>query len=85
MNTAKYDELAHLFKTLAHPTRLGILNALKIKEHAVHELQEIICCRQANLSQHLSILRKANLVVTRKVGKEIYYARNVEMMRKYSH
>lgn len=76
MITGKHNELAHLFKTLAHPARLCILVALEEKEHTVHELQEIVCCRQANVSQHLALLRREHLVKTRREGKKVIYFTN---------
>lgn len=71
-----YNETAHLLKVLAHPTRLMILSHLKKNEHSVHEIQEHMHCRQANLSQHLALLRREHLVKTRRDGKKIMYSTN---------
>lgn len=75
-NTSRYEETAHLLKVIAHPTRLKILSRLRQHEYTVHEIQEYICCRQANLSQHLSLLRREHLVKTRREGKKVIYSNN---------
>ncbi len=71
MSTAK--ELAALFKTLAHPKRLAILNALQNKELCVCELEEALNLRQAYVSQQLTVLRETGLVCYRKDGWNVYY------------
>ena len=64
---------ARTIKALAHPTRLTILAKLREGEICTCELQEILGLRQANISQHLAILRKANLVTTRREGLRVFY------------
>ncbi len=71
-----YEVTAHLLKVLAHPTRLKILACLRKKDYTIHEMQDHICCRQANLSQHLALLRREQLVRTKKEGKEVIYSTN---------
>lgn len=72
-----YERLFQLqeetLKTLANQKRLEILQLLKQKELTVSEMVEMIGIPQANLSQHLSILRKLKLVSTRKEGLHVYY------------
>ena len=60
-------------KTLANQKRLEIVNLLKNKELTVTEMVEMLGIRQANLSQHLSILRGAKVVETKRVGNRIFY------------
>ena len=64
---------AELLKTLAHPTRLHILEILNQEEACVCHLTTIIGQRQANISQHLMVLREAGLVQDRKDGVLVYY------------
>lgn len=73
-NNNSYDKLASLFKVVAHPIRLCILTQLKDKELCVRELVSLLHYQQAAVSQHLSLLRKNNLVKTRRVGKKVYYS-----------
>jgi DNA-binding transcriptional ArsR family regulator len=63
------------FKALAHPTRLRILERLAKNEEeiCVCSLIEDLGIEQSNLSQHLSILRKQNLIVATKVGLKLMY------------
>ena len=64
---------ADLLKALAHPRRLEIINLLQNHEMAVGEIQEMLGLPQANVSQHLMLLRKHGVVTDRKEGKQIYY------------
>lgn len=62
-----------VFKTLANQKRLEILQLLNQKELSVTEMVDMLGVNQANLSQHLSLLRKLRLVSTRKDGLHVYY------------
>jgi DNA-binding transcriptional ArsR family regulator/YHS domain-containing protein len=64
---------AQLLKALAHPRRLEIVHLLRTKTMAVCQIQEMLDLPQANISQHLQILRKAGVVETKRDGKNIYY------------
>ncbi|MEI6251997.1 MAG: metalloregulator ArsR/SmtB family transcription factor [Mycobacteriaceae bacterium] len=69
-----YRMKADFFKTLGHPARIRILELLSEREHAVSELVPEIGIEPANLSQQLSILRRAGLVVARRDGLSVTYA-----------
>ncbi|ADL13517.1 ArsR/SmtB family transcription factor [Acetohalobium arabaticum] len=62
-----------LFKALAHPTRIQILNLLQEGELCVCEIYEALELSQSNISQHLKVLRDQNLVESQKVGVEVHY------------
>jgi DNA-binding transcriptional ArsR family regulator len=64
---------AELFRVLGHETRLRLLLLLAAGEHAVGELDTVSGIGQPGLSQQLAILRKAQLVTTRRVAKQVYY------------
>jgi DNA-binding transcriptional ArsR family regulator len=64
---------AELFKALANPTRIRILELLRDGEKRVIQLQLELAVESSNVSQQLAILRMNNLVDTRKVGNLIYY------------
>lgn len=51
-----------LLRAFAHPTRLAILQLLVDGPQCVTELEELLPVRQANLSQHLSLLRHTQVV-----------------------
>jgi len=61
-------------KAIAHPLRHRILATLADGEHNVGEIEEASGITQPALSQQLAILRKAELVSTRREAKQIYYA-----------
>lgn len=63
-----------LMKVLANPDRLLILCHLSQQEMCVGDLQSGLGIVQPTLSQQLSVLRNAKLVVTRREGKNIFYA-----------
>lgn len=53
---------AELLKAFSHPTRLAILQELIAGPKCVTDMEELLPARQANISQHLSVLRYAKLV-----------------------
>ena len=67
-----YERQAAICKALANPTRLHLLELLRRKERWASELQEGLGISKANLSQHLSILRAAGVVLTQREGKQLY-------------
>ena len=70
---ARYKGRARVFKALAHPTRLYIVDRLAVREHCVCELTEMIGADTSTVSKHLSILRNAGVVSDQKRGTSVYY------------
>lgn len=68
-----YERNAHIYKILANPKRLEILNLLKNRELGVEELIKALRRPKANVSQHLTLLRYARLVTVRRNGLHAYY------------
>jgi DNA-binding transcriptional ArsR family regulator len=64
---------AEVLRALGHPVRLQVLWLLRDGEHCVCEFEPLLGLKQPNISQHLSILRGANLVATRRDGLRILY------------
>lgn len=64
---------ADLLKALAQPKRLEIIHLLRDQELTVGQIQSMLDLSQANLSQHLMVLRQHGVVDTRRNGKHIYY------------
>jgi len=71
---AFYQLHSEVCKTLANPKRQEILDCLRGNELTVNELIEKTGISQANLSQHLSIMRGKGIVNTRRDGINIYYS-----------
>ncbi|MFS0900804.1 ArsR/SmtB family transcription factor [Mycolicibacterium litorale] len=65
---------ADFFKTLGHPIRIRVLQLLSEREYAVSEMLPVVGVEPANLSQQLSILRRAGLVVARREGLSVCYS-----------
>jgi DNA-binding transcriptional ArsR family regulator len=74
VSTPLYQLKAEFFKTLGHPARIRVLELLSEREHAVGEMLPEVGIEAAHLSQQLAVLRRANLVVTRKEGSTVYYS-----------
>ncbi|MDW7649826.1 MAG: metalloregulator ArsR/SmtB family transcription factor [Bacillota bacterium] len=64
---------ADLFKAISHPTRIQILEYLRGGERCVCEVIEELELEQSNVSQHLGILKKQDLVAARKEGTKMMY------------
>ena len=73
MEKQLYKFHADICKTLSNPIRLEILNLLRDKEMSVTELVKKSGLTQANISQHLSIMKSKDIVISNRKGKNIYY------------
>lgn len=68
-----YRRNAETYKILANPKRLEILNLLREQEMSCEELVRTLGVAKANVSQHLALLRYADLVTVRREGTNAYY------------
>ena len=64
---------AQIFQALAHPTRIAIVECLGEGEVSAGALLVHLNVEQANLSQHLTVLRSKQVVSSRKAGNQVYY------------
>ncbi|HEV2139377.1 MAG TPA: metalloregulator ArsR/SmtB family transcription factor [Nitrososphaerales archaeon] len=69
-----YQLQAEFCKGMAHPKRIRLLTTLKTGEKTVTELTKLTGIRQANLSQHLALLRQFGSLRSRREGSNIYYS-----------
>jgi DNA-binding transcriptional ArsR family regulator len=69
-----YSNLANLYKCFADSTRVQILHALEISELCVCDIAAILEMTKSAISHQLKMLREANLVTTRRVGKIVFYS-----------
>lgn len=74
MSRPLYQLKAEFFKTLGHPARIRVLELLSEREYAVSEMLPEVGIESAHLSQQLAVLRRANLVVSRKEGSTVFYS-----------
>lgn len=67
-----FDMQVRICKAFANATRLRMLDLLAKDELTVSDLQSALGIATPNVSQHLSILKSAGVVSTRRDGKQIY-------------
>lgn len=67
-----------LLKAVSDPSRLRILKMLEQRPLCVCEITEILELATSSVSQHLSILRDADLLIAVKNGKWVDYRLNIE-------
>ena len=65
---------ADLFKVLSNPVRIQILDALRISEQSVNSIAQGIEAEPSAVSQQLAVMRRYNLVRSRKQGNFAYYS-----------
>lgn len=74
MSDALRQFKSEIFQGLANPTRIAIVELLRDGELSAGKLIEKLGIEQANASQHLSVLRAKQIVVSRKVGNQVFYS-----------
>jgi DNA-binding transcriptional ArsR family regulator len=70
--TMIYEKQVSICKAFANPLRLRILDMIAQRPYAASELQEQLSISKANLSQHMTILKAAGVVITHREGKQVY-------------
>jgi DNA-binding transcriptional ArsR family regulator len=68
------NDISKILTCISQPARIQILMSLSSQEACVCHLETALGMSQASISQHLMILRKNGLVVTRRDGRHIYYS-----------
>jgi len=74
MNDRLRQFKSEIFQGLANPTRIAMVELLREGELSAGMLIEKRWIEQANASQHLAVLRAKQIVVSRKVGNQVYYS-----------
>ena len=77
-NKRQLAEIASVFKALADPTRLAILQRLKTGPHSVTGLANEIGTSQANISKHLHLLHDVGLVTREPKKNQVFYSLETE-------
>jgi ArsR family transcriptional regulator len=81
MSVPLYQAKSEFFRTLGHPARIRILEMLSERDHTVQELLAEIDIEQSNLSQHLTVLRRAGLVNRHQDAGVVRYSIEVPEVR----
>ncbi len=83
MDNEKNKKMSEYFKALGHPTRIAIIMQLLIEKTCVNKIEAIVKVRQANISQHLTILKACQIVDYHQEGKEkCYFLKNQKHLQK---
>jgi DNA-binding transcriptional ArsR family regulator len=72
---------ATVFRVLADPTRLAVLENVMRQEMTVTDLTARFSVTQPAISQHLAVLRESGLVQHRREGRQIFYRADLNGLR----
>lgn len=67
------EHAAEILKTMAHPTRLLIVELLQAKEMCVNDIAEALDNKQAITSQQLNMMKDKGVLSRRREGVKVYY------------
>lgn len=82
LNGKKIKTAAEILRAVANPVRFQILSFIHEQQKAnVDKICRTLQLEQSHTSQHLKVLREANLVLTHRKGKHIFYSLNYEVMQ----
>lgn len=73
------DSMSAYLKSIANHNRLKVLQILSKGEVSVSEINEQLDLSQSALSQHLAVMRREQVVHTRRSSQTIYYSLNEEL------
>ena len=71
---SRLSNRTRVFKALAHPSRLIIVEALSQQSRCVGELTDLIGSDVSTVSRHLTLLKNAGVVWDEKRGAQVYYS-----------
>ena len=78
----QYSEMAKVFKALSDPKRVKIVDLLSCGEMCACVPLKCFEITQPTLAHDMKVLTDADIVVSRRAGKNIYYSLNWEKLRK---
>jgi ArsR family transcriptional regulator len=77
------EDLAKILKKISEPNRLKILCFLKKEPRCVCDIWKCLKLPQNLVSHHLAVLKRMNLVFSKKVGQKVFYRLNKKTVKKY--
>ncbi len=80
-DTFQSEFCAERLKALGDPLRLRVVDALRFGELTVSDLAELLDVEMVTVSHHLQILKRVELVSTRREGRFIYYNLAAQLLR----
>ena len=81
-DSQRWGKSANLLRMLGHPVRLALIEELSKAPKCVTDIQDLLDVRQANVSQHLAVLREAEIVACHEDGNlRCYYVLRPSLVR----
>ena len=75
INREKLEKAAYILRTVAHPTRLAIVDLLNQNTRlSVNEIGEILDVEQSLLSHHLTTMKLKGILRSEKEGQSVFYS-----------
>lgn len=74
LESEQLQRAADILKTVAHPVRLQIIDALECDEKSVTELCRLLGMPQPYASQQLNLMKNKGILSSRRNGNQVYYA-----------
>ena len=75
-NISIHEAQAEVLKAIGHPVRLQIVKGLAEGEMTVTDIVKLVGAEQSNVSRHLSLLKQAGILASRKSGLKVFYRLN---------
>ncbi len=85
MGTADAQKLARMFRVLSVDTRVRIVQMLKTRALCVNAIARQLDITPAAVSQHLRVLRGADIVTADKRGYFVHYSLNTKTLGRWKH
>jgi len=82
LDSCQIDTASEILKPIAHPIRMNILCYLMDGEKNVSEIEQQFGSTISNISQHLTVLRKANIINRRKEANYMFYSLKDDTIQK---
>ncbi|MHB8158544.1 MAG: ArsR/SmtB family transcription factor [Desulfocucumaceae bacterium] len=70
------EQFVKIFKALGEPTRIKLLRLLSVRPMYVCELESVMGISQPRISQHLKVLKEANILKEAKEAQKTFYMLN---------
>jgi DNA-binding transcriptional ArsR family regulator len=75
MNREKLEKAAYILKTVAHPTRLAVVDLLNLNARlSVNDIADILKVEQSLLSHHLTTMKLKGILRSEKEGQNVFYS-----------
>jgi DNA-binding transcriptional ArsR family regulator len=75
MNREKLEKAAYILKTVAHPTRLAVVDLLNLNARlSVNNIGDILKVEQSLLSHHLTTMKLKGILRSEKEGQNVFYS-----------